>query len=80
MSNRVANGAAIRAIREAKAEFRPEFRVSAFSITCLMSPAHLCNVEAGRRQLSPDAIERVAQALGVPLDAISHEVPTEAAA
>lgn len=80
MRKRVALGAAIKAIREAKSEQHPEFRGSAFATTCLMSHAHLCNIEAGRKQPPADVIHRIAAHLGVPVDAISYEQEVEVAA
>ena len=74
MRKRIALGAAIRAIREAKAETDPSFRGSHFAIACGMSHAHLCNIEAGRKAATGDAIEVIAARLGVPTDAISYEV------
>lgn len=46
-----------------------------YSITRLakaahVSRSHLTNVEAGRRDLSPDALDRVADVLGVRSDAL----------
>lgn len=80
MSKRVALGGAIRAIREARAEHDPAFRGSAFAITCLMSHAHLCNIEAGRKQPPADVLHRIATHLRVPVEAISYEVEEAPAA
>ena len=80
MSNRVLLGAAVKAIREAKAEVREEYRLGKFAATCLLSSAHLCNVEAGRKQPSEAAIQRIAAHLGVPIEAISYIAPEAAAA
>lgn len=76
MSNRVALGEAIKAIRLAKQESHPEFQGSRFAITVGMSHAHLCNLEAGRKQPTPDVLARIALALNVPLNAISY-TPSE---
>lgn len=70
---------ALRAIRSLKAASDPQFR-GGTGPAVGMSHAHLCNVEAGRRPLSDEAIEVVADALGVPVDAISYELPQEAVA
>lgn len=75
MSKRIALGLAIRAIREAKRESRPEYAGSQFAIACGMSHSHLCNLEAGRKQPTPDVLARIALLLGVPIDAISYPVP-----
>lgn len=80
MSKRVALGAAIKAIREAKAEHDPQFRGSRFSIACLMTPGHLCNIEQGRKNPPEDVIHRIAAHLGVPVGAISYVIENEAAA
>lgn len=89
MSKRVALPAAIKAIREAKAGWDPiartysgdpRFQAGAFATTCLLSGAHLSNIEAGRKSATEDVLNRVAVHLGVPLDAISYEVAEEAAA
>lgn len=72
MRKRVALGAAIHAIREAKSQIDPAFKGSHFAITCLMSHAHLCNIEAGRKNPSEDVTHRIAAHLGVPVDAISY--------
>lgn len=82
MSKRVALGAAIKAIREAKAESLPEYRGSAFAIKAQMSHAHLCNIEAGRKAPPEAVTHRIAALLGVPVEAISYLAPvtTEAIA
>lgn len=80
MRKRFALGGAIRAIREAKAVHDPRFRGSHFAVACDMSHAHLCNIEAGRKQPPFEVIERIAAQLGESIDAISYEVETEAAA
>lgn len=72
--------AALRAIREAKAESDNTFRLGLFAIQCHTTPGHLCNVEAGRKVASAELLERIAVQLGVDLDAISYEITTEAAA
>ena len=80
MTKRVALGGAIKAIRDAKAQGDPKFRGSTFAVTCLMSHAHLCNIESGLKQPSEDALHRIAAHLGVPVDAIAYQAPTEGAA
>ena len=76
MSKRVALGEGIKAIREAKKESHPEFAGSQFAIRIGMSHAHLCNLEAGRKQPTPEVLARIAAALNVSLDAISY-IPSE---
>jgi hypothetical protein len=80
MSKRVALGAAIKAIRETKAQHDTQFRGSHFSVACLMTPGHLCNIEQGRKNPPEDVIHRIAARLGVPVAAISYVIETEAAA
>lgn len=80
MRKRIALGAAIRAIREAKAENDPSYRGSHFAIACGMSHAHLCNIEAGRKPATDEGLAVIAERLGVPLDAISYELPIEGVA
>jgi transcriptional regulator with XRE-family HTH domain len=69
MSKRVALGPAIKAIRTAKG-----IAGGKFATDCLMSHAHLCNIEADRREPTPEALARIAQALDVSLDAISLDI------
>lgn len=74
MSKRYIVSGAVKAIREAKAVNDPKYRGSVFATTCLMSHAHLCNIEAGRKQPPEEVIHRIAAHLGVPVDAISYTV------
>lgn len=74
MSKRVALPKAIRAIREAK-----ELAGSKVATDCLMSHAHLINIEKGRRVATEESIELLAKALKVDVDAISYAVPEEVA-
>lgn len=78
MSKRLVLGGAIKAIRELKAQADPDFRGSRFSVRCLMSPGHLCNIENGRKQPPDEVIHRIAAHLGVSVDAISYPDPIEA--
>lgn len=64
-------GGAVKAIREAKAEHDPRYKAAQFSIACLMSPGHLCNIEKGRKQPPLEVVERIADQLGVPVTAIA---------
>lgn len=70
MRKRVANRHAIRAILDSN----PALVGSRVCIAAGMSHAQLSNVMAGRRPLSADRIAPLAAALGVEVDAISHEV------
>ena len=74
--NRKANGATIRAIR--KALGIPQVSLAA---RVGITKAYLCQIERGsREQPSPDVLHRIADELGVPLDAISYPVPVPAEA
>lgn len=89
MSKRVALPGAIKAIREARAgaydpstktyAIDPRFGVGQFSTTVLISAAHLVNIEKSRKSVTPEVLERIADALGVSLDAISYIAAEEAA-
>lgn len=82
MGKRVINGFALRAIRELKAATDPAFRGSQFATACLMSHAHLINIEKERKSPPIEVVERIATQLGVPVEAISYEIqiPDKAAA
>lgn len=80
MSKRVVLPQALKCIREAKAVHNPEFRGSRFAIACHMSHAYLCNIEAGRKTPPEDVVQRIADQLGVPIEAISYLVSLEATA
>lgn len=69
MRKRIALPLAIKAIREAKG-----LSGSAVATACLMSHAHLCNIESGHRKPTDEALENIADALGVSVDAISIDV------
>lgn len=62
------NGWAIREIRELK-----DWSVSAFASRIDISPGTLSNIEAERRSASPDMLARIAEALGVAIEAITRE-------
>lgn len=73
-SKRMIHGPAVRAIREALGIKHGEF-----AIRCLVSPGYLTNIEAGRKQPSPEVATAIAKNLGVPLDAIAYSVEVAAA-
>lgn len=75
MRKRVINGTALRTIRELKAERDPSFKGSRFAVACLMSHAHLINIEKDRKSPPEEVVHRIAAHLGVPVDAISHLEP-----
>lgn len=70
MKNRVAHGAAIRAIREATG-----ISVSAFAPRVDCTQGYMSNVELGHKRPTVQFMSRVARELGVPLDAISYVLP-----
>lgn len=80
MRKRVLVPKALKAIRELKSASDPQFKGSQFAIKCLMTPGHLCNIEAGRKTASEDVIHRIAAHLGVEVDAISYQIDMEAVA
>jgi transcriptional regulator with XRE-family HTH domain len=63
-----ANGAAIRALRAAYG-----WKPSKFATAVQVSHGYLTNIEAGRKQPSPEVLRRIADALNVPLAAITSE-------
>ena len=69
MSTRETNGTAVRAIREALG-----IQHAKFAVDCLISPGYLTNIEKSRKQPSPAVARRLADRLGVPLDAITYPV------
>ncbi len=73
-SKRLTHGAAVRAIREALGIKHGEF-----AIQCDITPGYLTNIEAGRKQPSPEVAVAIAKRLGVPLDAITYSVEETAA-
>lgn len=77
MRKRLVLGAAVKAIREAQGR-----KGSQVAVECLMSHAHLVNIEAGRKQPPAETVYRIAAVLRVPVDAISYEITiaTEAVA
>ena len=79
MSKRIILGDAVKAIRTVKAEHDPSFRGSQFATKCLMSHAHLCNIEGKRKFPPEDVIHRIAAHLGVPVDAISYAISEDIA-
>jgi transcriptional regulator with XRE-family HTH domain len=69
---RLAHGPAIRAIREALGINHGEF-----ALRCNMSPGYLTNIESGRKQPSPAVAKRIAEELGITLDAITYPIRAE---
>lgn len=70
MRKRIAHGSAIRAIREALG-----IPVGAFAVRCEMSQGYMSNVELGAKQPSPEKLRRIANELGVSIDAVSYVIP-----
>lgn len=71
MRKRTANGAAIRALREAITGLS----VSAFCVRLGCTQGYLSNVELGHKQPTTEFLTRVARELGVPLEAVSFAAP-----
>ena len=72
--NRKANGAAIRSIRMALG-----IPQNHLAVRVGITAPSMSQIEKGK-QPGPDTIKRIADELGVPLDAISYPVPDEAVA
>lgn len=75
MMKRRALGKAVKAIRLAQGK-----RAASFATECKVSDSTLHNIESGHRQPSPELLVVIAHHLGVDIDAISYELPLEAAA
>lgn len=71
MSQRIAHGAAIRAIREATG-----VSISAFAPRCDVSQGYMSHVELGTKQPTVEVMRRIADQLGVSLDAVSYVMPS----
>lgn len=68
------NPAAVRALRE-----RSGMTVTALALAAGIKQAHLSNIEAGRRNASPEIVKAIASALRVELPAILSD-PAESVA
>lgn len=79
MSKRVILPDAVKAIRVAKSATDERYKLGRFATTVRLSSAHLCNIEADRKTATEDVINRIAEALEVPVSAISYERPEVAA-
>lgn len=66
------NGQSLRVIRE-----RSGWSPSRFAVKVQTTPGHLSNIEAGRRQASPELLARMAKVLDVPLMALISDVSPE---
>ncbi len=73
MSTRRVNGASVRAIREALG-----IRHGDFAVQCLITPGYLTHIEKGEKQPAPDVAKRIADRLGVPIDAVTYPVSSAA--
>jgi transcriptional regulator with XRE-family HTH domain len=67
------NGATVRALRDALG-IRQDEMASRMGITA----AYLANIEAGRKQPRPSVQRRIADVLGVALDAVTYPVAIDA--
>lgn len=63
------NGPTVRALREALG-----IKHGAFATDVLVSAGYLSNIEAGRKQPDPAVTRRIADRLGVSVDAITYPV------
>lgn len=70
---RIANGASIRALREALG-----IRHGDLARDLDISAGYLTNIEAGRKQPSPAVVRAIANRLGVSIDAITSPPPIAA--
>lgn len=66
-TSRQLNGSAVRVIRELTG-----IRAGAFAKKIEIDPGYLTKIEQGSRQPSVDVMRRIANGLGVPIDAVSH--------
>jgi transcriptional regulator with XRE-family HTH domain len=75
MPRLVANGPAIRVLRQTKG-----WKAVTFAEAIGISAGYLNNIEAGRKQGSPPVLRRIADVLEVPFKAISmpHQQPMSA--
>ncbi len=64
-----ANGAAIKAIREAQG-----WKLGQFAIACGTTHPHMSNIEAGRKHPSASLLRSIADTLQVPLIAVKGNV------
>lgn len=69
------NGTAIRVIRRALG-----WQARKLAKAAGISAPYLCNIEAGRRQASPEVLRRLAAALGVPMAALTGSLQDRDAA
>ncbi len=70
MATRHLNGATVRALREAVG-----IKHGVFARDVLVSTGYLSNIEAGRKQPDPAVVRRIADRLGVTIDAVTYPVP-----
>lgn len=75
MADRKVNGAAVRALREA---LGVPHGILARDVE--ISAGYLSNIEAGRKQPTPAVARRIADRLGVALDAITYPCQPDAVA
>ncbi len=67
---RKTNGSAIRVMREALG-----IKQIALAARVGIGRSHMCEIELGSQQPAIATAQRIAEALGVPLDAITYPVP-----
>lgn len=69
MTTRKVNGATVRVVREALG-----IKHGDLAVRCGFTPSFLSHVESGAKQPSAAVTRRIADELGVPLDAITYPV------
>jgi transcriptional regulator with XRE-family HTH domain len=72
---RYINGGTVRRLREAYGI--PQQKLA---LDCGVHPAYVSNIEAGRKQPSPELMRKIADRLGVNLDDISYVIVSDGAA
>jgi transcriptional regulator with XRE-family HTH domain len=65
-------GATIKALREAYG-----WKLGKFAVAAGTTHPHMSNIEAGRKRCTPEMARKIADALGVPLAAITTSRPVE---
>lgn len=69
MASRLLNGETVKEMRKALGIPQAEF-----ARDVIVSAGYLCNIEAGRKQPDAPVVRRIADRLGVSLDAITYPV------
>lgn len=72
MGRRYLNGSTVRALRESVG-----IPHGIFARDVIVSAGYLTNIEKGARQPTPAVVRRIAERLGVSVDAITYVVPDD---